>query len=148
MVILARVYSKSSYQWKCIDVNNFSTEKTRKQFFKSVTQALLDFNELNPIAPLQLLLEVQYSKFFFSNFNKKSTSFECKTFFFSKKLYFWVWKKSLIIIQRFRIEKKTFYNSFALIFFGVFLDEICLSSENFFFFEYDKEEDFWLFWDF
>lgn len=28
------------------------------QFFKSVAQALVDFNELNPIAPLQLLLEV------------------------------------------------------------------------------------------
>jgi hypothetical protein len=30
----------------------------RTQFFKSVAQALLDFNELNPIAPLQLMLEV------------------------------------------------------------------------------------------
>lgn len=30
----------------------------RIQFFKSVIQALIDFNELNPIAPLQLLLEV------------------------------------------------------------------------------------------
>ena len=29
------------------------------QFFKSVAQALTDFNELNPIAPLQLLLEVR-----------------------------------------------------------------------------------------
>ncbi|XP_043278465.1 protein unc-79 homolog isoform X2 [Venturia canescens] len=37
-------------------------EKTRKQFFKSVTQALLDFNELNPIAPLQLLLETLNGK--------------------------------------------------------------------------------------
>lgn len=34
------------------------TESTRMQFFKSVAQALVDFNELNPIAPLQLLLEV------------------------------------------------------------------------------------------
>ncbi|XP_011871476.1 PREDICTED: protein unc-79 homolog [Vollenhovia emeryi] len=32
-------------------------ETTRLQFFKSVAQALVDFNELNPIAPLQLLLE-------------------------------------------------------------------------------------------
>ncbi|XP_063983209.1 protein unc-79 homolog isoform X2 [Diachasmimorpha longicaudata] len=32
-------------------------DATRMQFFKSVTQALVDFNELNPIAPLQLLLE-------------------------------------------------------------------------------------------
>ncbi|XP_020280656.1 protein unc-79 homolog isoform X3 [Pseudomyrmex gracilis] len=32
-------------------------ESTRLQFFKSVAQALVDFNELNPIAPLQLLLE-------------------------------------------------------------------------------------------
>jgi len=32
------------------------------QFFRSVAQALLDFNELNPIAPLQLLLEVLNSK--------------------------------------------------------------------------------------
>lgn len=29
------------------------------QFFRSVAQALVDFNELNPIAPLQLLLEVK-----------------------------------------------------------------------------------------
>lgn len=33
-------------------------EKVRIQFFKSVIQSLLDFNELNPVAPLQLLLEV------------------------------------------------------------------------------------------
>lgn len=33
-------------------------EKVRVQFFKSVIQSLLDFNELNPVAPLQLLLEV------------------------------------------------------------------------------------------
>jgi len=32
------------------------------QFFRSVAQALLDFNELNPIAPLQLLLEALNSK--------------------------------------------------------------------------------------
>jgi hypothetical protein len=32
------------------------------QFFRSVAQALLDFNELNPIAPLQLLLEGLNSK--------------------------------------------------------------------------------------
>ncbi|XP_068085270.1 protein unc-79 homolog [Anabrus simplex] len=32
-------------------------ESARMQFFRSVAQALLDFNELNPIAPLQLLLE-------------------------------------------------------------------------------------------
>lgn len=37
-------------------------ETTRVQFFKSVIQALLDFNELNPIAPLQLLLETLNSK--------------------------------------------------------------------------------------
>lgn len=34
----------------------------RMQFFRSVAQALLDFNELNPIAPLQLLLEGLNSK--------------------------------------------------------------------------------------
>ncbi|XP_046744184.1 protein unc-79 homolog isoform X3 [Diprion similis] len=34
-----------------------TNETTRMQFFKSVAQALVDFNELNPIAPLQLLLE-------------------------------------------------------------------------------------------
>ncbi|KAF4533554.1 hypothetical protein B566_EDAN001039 [Ephemera danica] len=34
----------------------------RTQFFKSVAQALLDFNELNPIAPLQLMLESLGSK--------------------------------------------------------------------------------------
>ncbi|XP_017885375.1 protein unc-79 homolog isoform X4 [Ceratina calcarata] len=37
-------------------------ESTRMQFFKSVTQALVDFNELNPIAPLQLLLEALNGK--------------------------------------------------------------------------------------
>ncbi|XP_074099660.1 UNC-79 domain-containing protein isoform X1 [Cotesia typhae] len=37
-------------------------ENTRKQFFKSVTQALVDFNELNPIAPIQLLLETLNNK--------------------------------------------------------------------------------------
>ncbi|KAJ9597429.1 hypothetical protein L9F63_011723, partial [Diploptera punctata] len=34
----------------------------KTQFFRSVAQALLDFNELNPIAPLQLLLENLNSK--------------------------------------------------------------------------------------
>jgi hypothetical protein len=34
------------------------SENVRVQFFKSVIQALIDFNELNPVAPLQLLLEV------------------------------------------------------------------------------------------
>lgn len=38
-----------------------ATEVVRVQFFKSVIQALIDFNELNPIAPLQLLLEVNFS---------------------------------------------------------------------------------------
>ncbi|KAF7993840.1 hypothetical protein HCN44_011109 [Aphidius gifuensis] len=37
-------------------------ESTRIQFFKSVSQALVDFNELNPIAPLQLLLEMLNGK--------------------------------------------------------------------------------------
>ncbi|XP_024935949.1 protein unc-79 homolog isoform X2 [Cephus cinctus] len=37
-------------------------ESTRIQFFKSVAQALVDFNELNPIAPLQLLLETLNAK--------------------------------------------------------------------------------------
>ncbi|KAF6204812.1 hypothetical protein GE061_018974 [Apolygus lucorum] len=37
-------------------------ESNRLQFFRSVSQALLDFNELNPIAPLQLLLETLNSK--------------------------------------------------------------------------------------
>ncbi|XP_069685618.1 protein unc-79 homolog isoform X4 [Periplaneta americana] len=37
-------------------------DSTRMQFFRSVAQALLDFNELNPIAPLQLLLEGLNSK--------------------------------------------------------------------------------------
>ena len=36
----------------------FFAESNRMQFFRSVAQALLDFNELTPIAPLQLLLEV------------------------------------------------------------------------------------------
>ncbi|CAG9828550.1 unnamed protein product [Diabrotica balteata] len=36
-------------------------ENIRIQFFKSVIQALIDFNELNPVAPIQLLLEVSIS---------------------------------------------------------------------------------------
>ncbi|XP_030755941.1 protein unc-79 homolog [Sitophilus oryzae] len=39
-----------------------ASEHIRLQFFKSVIQALVDFNELNPIAPLQLLLENLNSK--------------------------------------------------------------------------------------
>ncbi|XP_012267707.2 protein unc-79 homolog isoform X12 [Athalia rosae] len=39
-----------------------TNEATRMQFFKSVAQALIDFNELNPIAPLQLLLETLNTK--------------------------------------------------------------------------------------
>lgn len=35
-----------------------ASDTARQQFFRSVAQALMDFNELNPIAPLQLLLEV------------------------------------------------------------------------------------------
>ncbi|XP_065352317.1 protein unc-79 homolog isoform X2 [Cloeon dipterum] len=37
-------------------------EKIRIQFFKSVAQALLDFTDLNPIQPLQLMLESLNSK--------------------------------------------------------------------------------------
>lgn len=37
-------------------------ENIRVQFFKSVIQALIDFNELNPVAPIQLLLETLNSK--------------------------------------------------------------------------------------
>ncbi|CAG9855370.1 unnamed protein product [Phyllotreta striolata] len=37
-------------------------ENIRVQFFKSVIQALIDFNELNPIGPIQLLLETLNSK--------------------------------------------------------------------------------------
>lgn len=36
-----------------------ATDKARLQFFKSIIQALIDFNELNPVAPLQFLLEVR-----------------------------------------------------------------------------------------
>ncbi|XP_044257463.1 protein unc-79 homolog isoform X1 [Tribolium madens] len=39
-----------------------ASETVRVQFFKSVIQALIDFNELNPVAPLQLLLETLNSK--------------------------------------------------------------------------------------
>ncbi|KAF7267135.1 hypothetical protein GWI33_019628 [Rhynchophorus ferrugineus] len=39
-----------------------ASEHVRLQFFKSVIQALVDFNELNPVAPLQLLLENLNSK--------------------------------------------------------------------------------------
>ena len=52
--ILQNVRSLSSF----FHNRSFFLESTRMQFFKSVTQALVDFNELNPIAPLQLLLEV------------------------------------------------------------------------------------------
>lgn len=34
----------------------------RSMFFRSVAHALVDFNELNPVAPLQLLIEVSTSK--------------------------------------------------------------------------------------
>ncbi|XP_050313784.1 protein unc-79 homolog isoform X3 [Anthonomus grandis grandis] len=37
-------------------------EHVRLHFFKSVIQALVDFNELSPVAPLQLLLETLNSK--------------------------------------------------------------------------------------
>ncbi|XP_011310336.1 protein unc-79 homolog isoform X3 [Fopius arisanus] len=37
-------------------------DATRMEFFRSVAQALVDFNELNPIAPLQLLLETLNGK--------------------------------------------------------------------------------------
>lgn len=40
-----------------------ATENVRVQFFKSVIQALIDFSELNPIAPLQLLLEVNIDSY-------------------------------------------------------------------------------------
>ncbi|KAG8333731.1 Protein unc-79, variant 2 [Homalodisca vitripennis] len=43
------------------------SDSSRMQFFRSVAQALLDFNELNPIAPLQLLLENLNSKKSLSN---------------------------------------------------------------------------------
>lgn len=39
-----------------------ASDSARQQFFRSVAQALMDFNELNPIAPLQLLLESLNSK--------------------------------------------------------------------------------------
>lgn len=35
----------------------FVPESSRTQFFRSLVQSLLDFNDLNPMAPLQLLLE-------------------------------------------------------------------------------------------
>ncbi|XP_065166264.1 protein unc-79 homolog isoform X3 [Atheta coriaria] len=41
---------------------SYTIESTRIQFFKSVIQALVDFNELSPVAPLQLLLETLNSK--------------------------------------------------------------------------------------
>ncbi|KAI5736841.1 hypothetical protein M8J76_007669 [Diaphorina citri] len=37
-------------------------ESSRTQFFRSLVQSLLDFNELNPIAPLQVLLENMNSR--------------------------------------------------------------------------------------
>lgn len=36
-------------------------EYQRLQLFKTLAQALMDFNELNPSAPIQLLLEVGQS---------------------------------------------------------------------------------------
>ena len=47
------------FLWSKNNTTNFFAVSTRMQFFKSVAQALADFNELNPIAPLQLLLEVK-----------------------------------------------------------------------------------------
>uniref|UniRef100_A0AAR5PWG4 Protein unc-79 homolog n=1 Tax=Dendroctonus ponderosae TaxID=77166 RepID=A0AAR5PWG4_DENPD len=39
-----------------------TSDQVRLHFFKSVIQALVDFNELSPVAPLQLLLETLNSK--------------------------------------------------------------------------------------
>ncbi|CAH2007924.1 unnamed protein product [Acanthoscelides obtectus] len=39
-----------------------ASEAVRLKFFKSLVQALVDFNELNPVSPLQLMLEVLNSK--------------------------------------------------------------------------------------
>lgn len=33
-------------------------ESNDNNFFKSIIQALMDFNEMNPIEPLQMVLEV------------------------------------------------------------------------------------------
>lgn len=33
-------------------------ESNENNFFKSIIQALMDFNEMNPIEPLQMVLEV------------------------------------------------------------------------------------------
>ncbi|KAL1492637.1 hypothetical protein ABEB36_010867 [Hypothenemus hampei] len=39
-----------------------TTDQVRQHFFKSVIQALVDFNELNPVAPLHLILETLNSR--------------------------------------------------------------------------------------
>lgn len=33
-------------------------ENSESSFFKSIIQALMDFNEMNPIEPIQMVLEV------------------------------------------------------------------------------------------
>lgn len=40
--------------------NLLISDSARAEFFRSVAQALIDFNELSPSVPLQLLLEVEF----------------------------------------------------------------------------------------
>lgn len=35
----------------------FLSDRQRKKYFKSIARALIDFNELNPTSPIQLLVE-------------------------------------------------------------------------------------------
>lgn len=40
----------------------FFSERQRKKYFKSIARALIDFNEMNPTSPIQLLVESLNSK--------------------------------------------------------------------------------------
>jgi len=40
-------------------------ESNDNNFFKSIIQALMDFNEMNPIEPLQMVLEVSNIPIYF-----------------------------------------------------------------------------------
>lgn len=47
-----------NYSFLCTKKYFIITESNDNNFFKSIIQALMDFNEMNPIEPLQMVLEV------------------------------------------------------------------------------------------
>lgn len=53
------------------DTYSVIIDSNENNFFKSIIQALLDFNELNPIEPLQMVLEVSNILYKIIYINKK-----------------------------------------------------------------------------